>query len=68
MIMLFLEEDYLVNQERLDFHNKVKKHLGKYKKESLNISKPGLFSYRGRDFEHDHTLPLDTIESNIIEK
>lgn len=68
MIMLFLEADYLVNQERLDFHNKVKKHLGKYKKESLNISKPGLFSYKGREFKHDHILPLDTIESNIIEK
>jgi hypothetical protein len=57
-----------VNQKRLDFHNKVKKHLVKYKKESLNISKPGLYRYKGREYEHDHILPFDCIELNIIEK
>jgi hypothetical protein len=50
-----------------NFHDKVKEHLGIYKTKELNISKKGIFKYKEEDYYHDHILPSDAKEFNIME-
>jgi hypothetical protein len=50
----------------MSFRKEVIEHLGKYKKEVLEIEEKGIFIYRKRKIPLHHILPKKDIEHNII--
>lgn len=51
----------------MNFQDKVKAALSKYKKESLNIQDAGTFRYKGKDLIKEHILPIELKNQNILQ-
>ncbi|MDD4569458.1 MAG: hypothetical protein PHE70_04955 [Tepidanaerobacteraceae bacterium] len=49
-----------------DFKAKAIDHLGQYKTKKLNITKKGLYNHKGKRIFHDHILPKNQEDLNII--
>jgi len=41
----------------MTFRDKIIADLGRYKKNVLCISEPGIYKYRGKEYKKDHILP-----------
>lgn len=51
----------------MTFQNKVKEHLGDYKKTALNILQDGIYKYDGKEIPYKHILPKKQYKQNILE-
>ena len=50
------------------YADRLKRHLADYKVLRLGIADPGTFEHRGRQVQHDHILPLEQQDLNLLER
>jgi len=53
---------------QVSYQDDLKRHLAVYKRQSLGITEPGIFRYRGRELLYHHILPVAHASSNLLEE